>query len=156
MYCSKIDNFYFFPAYFSLIKWQLKPHLRGIYGDCDVTGNDVTGSREPEVTSPDMTSPEMKGRSFPAFFPPGISRDFPRNSSRFLVRTMELWIQPVSGHNRPITPYVKPFFTPQLCSQPWLIDSVVCMQYMTAFSMFFCLFVVFVNKMLFIIRGFTL
>ena len=24
----------------------------------------------------------------------------------------------VSGPYRPITPYVKPFFTPQLCSQP--------------------------------------
>jgi hypothetical protein len=41
----------------------------------------------------------------------------------------------------------------------WFVQSAVinwlsgmCMQYMTAFSMFFCLFVVFVNKMLFIIH----
>ena len=28
------------------------------------------------------------------------------------------YISSVSGPYRPITPYVKPFFTPQLCSQP--------------------------------------
>jgi hypothetical protein len=32
-----------------------------------------------------------------------------------------VYISSVSGPYRPITPYVKPFFTPQLCSQPWLI-----------------------------------
>jgi hypothetical protein len=35
---------------------------------------------------------------------------------------MELWIQPVSSHYSAITP----FFPPELCSQPWLIHSVVC------------------------------
>ena len=38
---------------------------------------------------------------------------------RDLIRTMFcLPASSVSGPYRPITPYVKPFFTPQLCSQP--------------------------------------
>jgi hypothetical protein len=57
----------------------------------------------------------------------------------------------VSGHYSAITPYVKPFFPPDLCSQPWLIDSV------TAFSMYvlflFVLFAFFENKMVFIIQA---
>jgi hypothetical protein len=58
-------------AHRSSISAQLKPHLRRICEDCDVTGNDVTGSdvigsREPE--------PEMKGRSIPYT---RISRVFP-------------------------------------------------------------------------------
>ena len=47
-----------------------------------------------------------------------------RNSSRFLVRKMEFWIQPVSGHYSAIPPYPKPFFPPDLCSQPWLITAL--------------------------------
>ena len=30
----------------------------------------------------------------------------------------------VSGPYRPISPYVKPFFAPQLCSQPWLVTAL--------------------------------
>ena len=86
----------------------------------------------PEVASPAMTSPEpevvnrkWKGDNFPRFVYPVFPAFFP-NSSRFYVWTMELWIQPASSHYSAITPYAKPFFPPELCSQPWLIDSVVC------------------------------
>ena len=34
------------------------------------------------------------------------------------------YVSSVSGPNRPITPYVKPFFTPQLRSQPSLITAL--------------------------------
>ena len=98
----------------------------------DVTGNDVTGSciTGDDVTRNDVTGSEWKWRhrnrkwkedNFPRFFLTGFLPRFFQNFSRFYVRTMELWIQPVSGHYSAITPYAKPFFPPKLCSQPWLI-----------------------------------
>ena len=71
-----------------------------------------------EMTSPEVMNRKWKwdkiSRAFPPYFPRFfltrfLSRFF-RNLSRFYVRTMELWIQPVSGHYSAITLYVKPFF----------------------------------------------
>ena len=48
----------------------------------------------------------------------------------FVYRTA---ISSVSGPYSAIDPYVKPFFTPQLCSQPWLINLFIVFHVCTSF-----------------------
>jgi hypothetical protein len=107
---------------------------------------------------------KWKGDHFPRFFYPYFPRFFLTRISRVFPGTpldsrYEQWNCESNLYRVTID-----LLPPMLNHFPsWFVQSAVinwlsgmCMQYMTAFSMFFCLFVVFVNKMLFIIRGFTL
>ena len=74
----------------------------------------ICGGSSPEVASPEVVNRhrKWKGDISPHFFPVFSALFSHRNFSRLYVRTMELWIQHVSGHYCDITPYsyAKPFF----------------------------------------------
>ena len=100
---TNIDNYNNYNLFgYNVLSSIYAPSMSYLWGI--VTGSCITGSREP--------APEMKGRYFPPLFPRIFRSFFHRNFSRLYVRTMELWIQHVSGHYCDITPYsyVKPFF----------------------------------------------
>ena len=102
----------------------------------------------PEVASPDMTSPEVvnrkwKGDNFPRVFLLGISRVF---SGTPLDSRYEQWNCESNLYRFTIDllPSMLNHFPSSIVQSVvinWL--SGMCMQYMTAVSMFFCLFVCF-------------
>ena len=114
-------------------------YLWGIDGDRDVTGScitgcDVTGSR---ITGNDVTGNEREI----------ISRVFPGTP-------LDSWYKQWNCESNLYRVTID--LLPPMLNHFSLLNCGMCMQYMTAFSMFFCLVFFFVNKMLFIIRGFTL